>query len=76
MERTLILALLISGVLVGTGLAISRPMLYRLGQEGAPQASRSRGVIYRGGYGSGRWRPAAPRRSWDGFQGRGPGGAK
>ncbi|MCP9917525.1 hypothetical protein [Cyanobium sp. ATX 6F1] len=76
MERQLMLALVVTAVLVGTGLAITRPLLYRLGQDGPPTASDSGGVSHRGTYTSGRWRPATPSRDWAGFQGRGPGGAK
>lgn len=76
MERQLIFGLLLLAVLLGTGLAITRPMLYRLGEEGASRASRSSGVVLRGDYRSGRWQRLGPRRAWGGFQGRGPGGAK
>ncbi|MCP9848922.1 hypothetical protein [Cyanobium sp. Morenito 9A2] len=76
MERQLMLALVVTAVLAGTGLAITRPFLFRLGQDGPPSASDSRGVSYRGAYLAGSWRPATPSRDWAGFQGRGPGGAK
>jgi hypothetical protein len=75
-ERSLILGLLLASVLLGTGLAITRPLLYRLGQDGIPRASGSGGVSYRGGYRGGVWVGAPRRRDWEGFQGRGPGGAK
>ena len=76
MERQLMLALVVAALLSGTGLAITRPLLYRLGQEGTPTATRSSGVSSRGIYSGGRWRPRSPTREWEGFQGRGPGGAK
>lgn len=76
MERQLMLGLVLTAVLAGTGLAITRPLLYRLGTEGPPTASSSSGVSHRGTYVAGRWRRATPSRDWAGFQGRGPGGAK
>jgi hypothetical protein len=75
-ERSLIFGLLLASVLIGTGLAITRPLLYKLGQEGAPRASSSSGVNYRGRYRGGLWMGTPRRRDWGGFQGRGPGGAK
>ena len=76
MERQLMVGLVVTAVLLGTGLAITRPFLYRLGQEGTPTASRSSGVTHRGSYVGGRWRSRTPSRDWEGFQGRGPGGVK
>lgn len=73
-ERTLILVLTLSAVTVGTVTAVSRPFLFRLGQEGVP--SGSSGVSYRGSYRGGQWVPRSGRSTWPGFQGRGPGTAK
>lgn len=73
-ERTLILALTLTAVGVGTTTAITRPLLFRLGQDGTPQASR--GVSYGGSYRSGRWVSHDRPRDWSRFQGRGPGTAK
>jgi hypothetical protein len=74
LERRLILVLTITAVGVGTTAAVTRPLLYRLGQEGTPSAPS--GVSYGGSYRSGRWVSQAPTRDWSRFQGRGPGSAK
>ena len=75
MERQLILVLIVVVVLGGSSVALLRPNIFRLGQEGTPRASS--GVVYGGVYRRGRWVPrAGGRRDWSGFQGRGPGGAK
>jgi hypothetical protein len=74
-ERGLLLLLAVMVVGVGTTTAITRPQLWRLGQDGTPGATS--GVRYGGSYRAGRWLPATPRRQdWSGFQGRGPGSAK
>jgi hypothetical protein len=75
-ERNLILVLTVVAVTVGTTAAVTRPFLFRLGQEGVPSGSSS-GISYRGSYHGGRWvsRPGS-RADWSGFQGRGPGTAK
>ena len=74
LERRLILALTITAVGVGTTNAITRPLLYRLGQEGTPSAPS--GVSYGGFYRNGIWVSQATTRDWSRFQGRGPGSAK
>lgn len=74
MESTLLLTLLVACVLAGTSLAVIRPALFRLGQDGTPVADS--GVRYLGSYRSGRWRPERAPTDWNRFQGRGPGGAK
>jgi hypothetical protein len=74
MEQQLILGLALAALLLGTLVAVGRPGLYRLGQDGTPRASS--GVVFRGAGRQGRWVPAAPRRDWGRFQGRGPGGVK
>jgi hypothetical protein len=74
LERRLILVLTMTAVGVGTTAAVTRPLLYRLGQEGTPSAPS--GVSYGGSYRSGRWVSQAPTRDWSRFQGRGPGSAK
>ncbi|MBD2717688.1 MULTISPECIES: hypothetical protein [unclassified Synechococcus] len=74
-ERAVVMVLAVTVVTAGTLAAITRPGLWRLGQEGTPAASS--GVRYGGSYRSGRWVTATPRRQdWSGFQGRGPGAAK
>ncbi len=74
-ERGLLLLLAVAVVATGTVTAVTRPSLWRLGQEGTPAASS--GVRYGGSYRAGRWVPATSRRQdWSGFQGRGPGAAK
>ncbi|MBW4529421.1 MAG: hypothetical protein KME02_01910 [Aphanothece saxicola GSE-SYN-MK-01-06B] len=74
-ERGLILLLAVAVVAVGTVTAVTRPGLWRLGQDGTPAAGS--GVRYGGTYRSGRWVAAPTRRQdWSGFQGRGPGPAK
>jgi hypothetical protein len=74
-ERALLMLLTVAVVAAGTLTAITRPGLWRLGQDGTPAASS--GVRYGGGYSSGRWVTATPRRQdWSGFRGRGPGAAK
>ena len=74
-ERALLLLLAVTVVATGTITAVTRPGLWRLGQDGTPAAGS--GVRYGGSYRAGRWVPATPRRQdWAGFQGRGPGAAK
>lgn len=74
-ERGLILLLAVAVVAVGTVTAVTRPGLWRLGQDGTPAAGS--GVRYGGSYRAGRWVVAPTRRQdWSGFQGRGPGAAK
>lgn len=74
-ERGLLLFVAVLVVGIGTTTAVTRPGLWRLGQEGTPSAGS--GVRYGGSYRAGRWVPATPRRQdWSGFQGRGPGSAK
>ena len=73
-ERALILVLTLTAVGVGTTAAITRPLLFRLGQDGTPTASS--GVSYSGSYRGGRWVPHGRPRDWSRFQGRGPGSAK
>ena len=70
----MILILTLAAVSIGTGAAVTRPTLFRLGQEGTPRTSR--GIVYGGVYRSGRWVPRSGARNWDRFQGRGPSGAK
>ncbi|MFM7086731.1 MAG: hypothetical protein ACKOXO_07065 [Cyanobium sp.] len=74
MERPLILILALLALLLGCTAAITRPGLYRLGQEGTPIASP--GVSFSGSSRQGRWRPTPYRRDWERFQGRGPAGVK
>jgi hypothetical protein len=74
LERTLIVALSLAVVGVGTTAAVTRPLLFRLGQEGTPSAAS--GVTYGGSYRSGRWVSRERPRDWSRFQGRGPGSAK
>lgn len=74
MERPLILVLTLAAVSIGTTAAVTRPTVFRLGQEGTPRASR--GIVYGGVYRSGRWLPRSGSGNWNRFQGRGPGGAK
>jgi phage tail tape-measure protein len=74
LERALILTLSLAVVGVGTTAALTRPMVFRLGQEGTPSASS--GVTYRGSSRAGRWVTRERPRDWSRFQGRGPGGAK
>ncbi len=74
-ERGLLLLVAVLVVGIGTATAVTRPGLWRLGQEGTPPAGS--GIRYGGSYRAGRWLPAPPRRQdWSGFQGRGPGSAK
>lgn len=73
-ERYLILLLALAALVLGSAAAITRPSLYRLGQEGSPKASA--GVSFRGSGQAGRWRAAPFRRDWERFQGRGPAGVK
>jgi hypothetical protein len=74
LERSFILVLTISAVVVGSTAAVTRPLLYRLGDEGTPSASGS--VTWRGSGRSGRWLSRTGSRDWSRFQGRGPGSAK
>ncbi|MFO8238773.1 MAG: hypothetical protein R6U00_11115 [Prochlorococcaceae cyanobacterium] len=74
MERQLLLLLTLLALLLGCGFAITRPALYRIGQEGTPRARGA--VAFRGRTVGGRWQPVAGQRTWGGFQGRGPSGAK
>ena len=74
MERQLLLVLAVLALLLGCGLAVTRPALYRIGQDGTPRSSGA--VAFRGRSVGGRWQPAAGQRDWGGFQGRGPRGAK
>jgi hypothetical protein len=74
MERQLLLLLAVLALLLGCGLAVTRPALYRIGQDGTPRSSG--GVAFRGRSVGGRWQPLAGQRSWEGFQGRGPSGVK
>jgi hypothetical protein len=74
-ERGLILLVALAVVAIGTVTALTRPALWRLGQDGTPAAGS--GVRYGGSYRAGRWVAAPSRRQdWSGFQGRGPGAAK
>lgn len=74
MERRLLLLLAVLALLLGCGLAVTRPALYRVGQDGIPRARGA--VAFRGRSVGGRWQPAVGQRTWGGFQGRGPRGAK
>ena len=74
-ERAVLMVLAVTVMAAGTLTAITRPGLWRLGQDGTPAASS--GVRYGGSYRSGRCVTATPRRQdWSGFRGRGPGTAK
>ena len=74
-ERGLLLLLAVAAVAIGTVTAVTRPGLWRLGQDGTPTAGS--GVRYGGSYRAGRGVAAPSRRQdWSGFQGRGPGAAK
>ena len=74
-ERGLLLLLAVAVVAIGTVTAVTRPALWRIGQDGTPAAGS--GVRYGGSYRAGRWVAAPSRRQdWSGFQGRGPGTAK
>ena len=74
-ERGVLMLLAVAVVAIGTVTAVTRPGLWRLGQDGTPAAGS--GVRYGGRYRAGRWVPVTPRRQdWTGFQGRGPGAAK
>ncbi|WP_216903297.1 hypothetical protein [Synechococcus sp. CCY 9618] len=74
-EQGLLLLVAVLVVGIGTTTAVTRPGVWRLGQEGTPPAGSS--VRYGGSYRAGRWVPATPgRQEWTGFQGRGPGSAK
>ncbi|MGB5134764.1 MAG: hypothetical protein WBN89_06275, partial [Prochlorococcaceae cyanobacterium] len=67
MERQLLLLLALLALLLGSGLAITRPTLYRIGEDGTPRSSGT--VAFRGRSEGGRWQPAAGQRTWGGFQG-------
>ncbi|WP_094556550.1 hypothetical protein [Synechococcus sp. 1G10] len=73
-ERTLILVLTLSAVAMGTTTAVTRPLLYRLGDDGTPSASGA--TTWRGSGLNGRWLNRERPRDWSRFQGRGPGTAK
>lgn len=73
-ESLLILALLLAAVLGGSAAAVSRPGLYRLGQEGTPTAGS--GVRFLGTTRAGRWHSQQRHSDWSRFPGRGPGPAK
>ncbi len=74
LERRLILVLTVSAVAVGSTAAATRPLLYRLGDEGTPSASGA--ASWRGSSRGGRWLSRERPRDWSRFQGRGPGSAK
>jgi hypothetical protein len=68
MEKSLILALTLLALAIGSGVAVLRPGLYRLGQPGSPVLSPGTSIL--GSSRSGRWQPAPYRRAWGAFQGR------
>lgn len=74
LETRFILALALLGLAIGSGAALFRPGLYRLGQPGAPALSPGTSVL--GSSRDERWQPAPYRRNWGTFQGRGPAGVK
>lgn len=73
-ESRLILGLALAAVVSGSVAALTRPGVYRLGQEGTPVAGS--GVRFIGSSRAGRWRHQARPANWSRFPGRGPGSAK